>query len=173
MKAPDVEKFKAPLINESLADTIIVYIIIKRLATPFEEWDAYKRGIIDKDGKKLREPVTFEERRAWTALDRFIWNMKKVLTRFVGPSKMAAILTGAYLLKDSIKPIFNALCEKYKEDIDGLTAAKQLEVLQMIRKVEAANPLKESHGNELDMILAVKSVKKQVDPEEVRRVFGI
>ena len=36
-------------------DLLITYRIIKLLVTPFEKQEAYKYGIIDKDGKVLRK----------------------------------------------------------------------------------------------------------------------
>ena len=33
-----------------IVDLFMVYNFVKRLATPFEEWEAYKLGIIDEDG---------------------------------------------------------------------------------------------------------------------------
>ena len=35
-------------------DVLITYRIIKMLITPFEKQDAYKYGIIDKNGKQAR-----------------------------------------------------------------------------------------------------------------------
>ena len=89
------------LINESISDSIVVYLILKKLMKPFKEWEAYKHGIIDKDGKKLKKPLTSAEKKSWTMLDRFVARLKWVMQKFVGKSKMAAALTTAYLLKDS------------------------------------------------------------------------
>ena len=36
-----------------IVDLFMVFQFVKRLATPFKEWDAYKLGIIDEDGKIL------------------------------------------------------------------------------------------------------------------------
>ena len=37
-----------------IVDLFLVYNMVKRLATPFNEWEAYKRGIIDERGKILK-----------------------------------------------------------------------------------------------------------------------
>ena len=39
------------LINETLSDTIVTYMVLKRLVRPWEEWEAYKLGIIDDKGE--------------------------------------------------------------------------------------------------------------------------
>ena len=36
-------------------DLIITYRVVKMLVTPFEKTEAFKRGIIDADGKVLRK----------------------------------------------------------------------------------------------------------------------
>ena len=60
-----------------IVDLFLVYQFIKRLATPFEKWDAYELGIIDKDGnilKKRKELRTVKERDAWGKFDVMISN---------------------------------------------------------------------------------------------------
>ena len=37
-------------------DLFVTYRFIKLLTTPFEKTDAYKFGIIDKEGNRIREP---------------------------------------------------------------------------------------------------------------------
>ena len=38
---------------KGVVDLAAIYMFLKRLVTPFEQWDAYKTGLIDKDGKVL------------------------------------------------------------------------------------------------------------------------
>lgn len=90
------------LLTESLIGSVSIYMITKRLMTDFKDWDAYKLGIIDSNGNKLKAPVTFQERQSWDILTRFCCNIKKIATKFMGKSKFAAYFTAAYLLKDSI-----------------------------------------------------------------------
>ena len=40
-------------------DLFLLYQFIKRLATPFKEWDAYELGIIDAKGKQLKKRKDF------------------------------------------------------------------------------------------------------------------
>ena len=37
-------------------DLFVTYRFIKLLTTPFEKTDAFKLGIIDKDGNRIRKP---------------------------------------------------------------------------------------------------------------------
>ena len=38
-----------------LVDTLITYRVIKLLVTPFDRQEAFKQGIIDKDGNVLKK----------------------------------------------------------------------------------------------------------------------
>lgn len=89
------------LLVESFADTIILYSLLKKLNLSWEEWPAYELGIIDNNGKLLRLPRNPEERKSWTMLDKFIANLKRILQKFIGKSKLTSYLTSTYLLKDS------------------------------------------------------------------------
>jgi hypothetical protein len=65
-------------------DLIITYRVIKLLVTPFERQEAFKYGIIDKDGnvlKKYRTLQTTNEKKAYTILHRFVFNLKRILKR--------------------------------------------------------------------------------------------
>ena len=41
-----------------LADTYMIYQVLKRLTTPFDETKAFELGLIDKDGKLLKKAKT-------------------------------------------------------------------------------------------------------------------
>lgn len=122
------------LMGESLSDTVVTYVVLKRLTKPWTEWEAYKLGIIDEKGKKLKTPISFDERAAWTVLDRFIWNLKKIMEKFVGGTKLASYLTATYLLRDNIRP---HILMKVKDGADlgclsEMTYAKQ----EMLFKID-------------------------------------
>lgn len=56
--------------------------ILKMLSTDFKNMDAYKQGIIDKDGnvlKKSHQLKTQAEKKAYTYLDRLVVILKKVM----------------------------------------------------------------------------------------------
>ena len=63
-------------------DLLITYRVIKMLVTPFDSTDAYKLGIIDKNGKVLRKAKTLKtpkEKDAYTLLHRFVFNLKRLI----------------------------------------------------------------------------------------------
>ena len=63
---------------------VITYRVVKLLATPFERQEAFKYGIIDKEGKVLRKFRTLKttaEKKAYTMLHRFVFNLKRILQK--------------------------------------------------------------------------------------------
>ena len=65
-------------------DLVITYRVVKLLVTPFEKQEAFKQGIIDKDGKVLRKYRTLKttaEKKSYTILHRFVFNLKRVLQK--------------------------------------------------------------------------------------------
>jgi len=65
-------------------DLVITYRVIKLLITPFEKQEAFKQGIIDKDGKVLRRNRTLKttaEKKSYTLLHRFVFNLKRLLQK--------------------------------------------------------------------------------------------
>jgi hypothetical protein len=87
-----------------IVDLYLVYSFIRRLATPFNEWEAYKLGIIDDKGTVLRKRktlVTREEKRAFGIFDVMILNLKKLLAKIPGgSSRIASYAAALYLIRE-------------------------------------------------------------------------
>ena len=82
-------------------DALITYRIIKLLVTPFERQEAYKYGIIDADGKVLKKAKTLKterERKAYTVLHRFIFNLKRILKRVGLGSRLGSFAVSLALM---------------------------------------------------------------------------
>src|SRR6056300_810243 len=87
-----------------VVDLFLVYQFVRRLATPFNKWDAYKLGIIDEKGnvliprKKLR---TKKQEMAWGRFDILVANLKKLLAKVPGGStRLASYAAALYLIKE-------------------------------------------------------------------------
>ena len=87
-----------------MIDIFLLYQFIRRLSTPFEEWDAYKLGIIDKDGNILRKSKTLrlkKEREAFGKFDVMILKIKKLLAKVPGgESRIASYAAALWLIKE-------------------------------------------------------------------------
>lgn len=102
-----------------LVDLFLVYQFISRLVTPFDQWDAYRLGIIDEKGKVLRKRTTLstqEERSAWGYFDILAANIKKILQKVPGgESKLISYAAAGLLLKEQEK-----LEKMSEEEIEAL-----------------------------------------------------
>lgn len=87
-----------------LVDLYLVYQFLRRLTTPFEEWDAYKLGIIDKDGnilKKKEQRKTAAEKDAFGTFDLMILKLKKLLAKVPGgESRLASYAAALWLIRE-------------------------------------------------------------------------
>ena len=88
-------------------DLFVVYRFLKLLVTPWKKQDAYKLGIIDKDGKALKRARDLgleSERSAFTLLHRLVFNCKRIMSKipFVR-SQLGTYATALFLLKEHYK----------------------------------------------------------------------
>tara|TARA_R110002020_G_scaffold20883_1_gene70744 strand:- start:1277 stop:1762 length:486 start_codon:yes stop_codon:yes gene_type:complete len=82
-------------------DLIITYRVIKLLSTPFNRQEAYKYGIIDDKGKVLKKFKTLqkpEEKKAYTLLHRFVFNLKRILQKIGLGSRLGSFAVALGLL---------------------------------------------------------------------------
>jgi len=82
----------------SAIDSIIAIRVLRILTTPFEQMDAYKLGIIDKTGKKIKNPSTAKEYEAYNMLYRLVIRLKKVLEKVPVENKNFLSYAAAYAL---------------------------------------------------------------------------
>ncbi len=93
-------------------DLFVTYRFIKLLVTPFEKQEAYKLGIIDKDGNRIKKSGTnkatdlntIEEKNAYTILHKLVFNIKKIFGKVPGlRTKLGTYAAALFLLKDTFK----------------------------------------------------------------------
>jgi|TARA_E500000318_G_scaffold43237_1_gene41157 hypothetical protein len=92
-----------------LVSAYMVYQFIRLLVTPFEKTDAFKLGIIDKNGKylkKQRELLTTDEKKASTLFHRLVFNIKKLLAKVPGgQSRLGTFAAALYLIKEEVEKV--------------------------------------------------------------------
>jgi len=81
-------------------DLIITYRVVKMLVTPFEKFKAFELGIIDKDGKNLikMKQVKGSDRKHYTMLHRFVFNLKRILRKVGLGSRLGGFAVALALL---------------------------------------------------------------------------
>ena len=98
-----MEPVRQNLTEGQAIDLFVAYRFLRILTTPWEDQEAYKLGIIDKDGKLLRRRNTLKtdaEKKSFTLLHRLIFNLKRILHKIpVVRSKIGTYATALYLLK--------------------------------------------------------------------------
>ena len=125
-------------------DLLITYRIVKLLVTPFEKQEAFKFGIIDKDGKvlkKFKQLKREKERRAYTILHRFVFNLKRILKRVGLGSKLASFAVALGLLIKEDKNYF-----EHKSLIESA-------VISYLKDTEQFIDLLKEEGNVPDYII--------------------
>ena len=94
-------------------DLFVTYRFLRLLTTPFENTDAFKLGIIDEKGNRIRLPKstkpavelsTSELQSAYTILHKLIFNIKKLFNKIPGlRTKVGTYAAALFLLKDTFK----------------------------------------------------------------------
>ena len=94
-------------------DLFVTYRFLKLLTTPFEKQDAYKLGIIDKNGHRIKkekstqpavELSTTELKNSYTILHKLVFNIKKIFAKVPGlRSEVGTYAAALFLLKDTFK----------------------------------------------------------------------
>ena len=91
-------------ILKTAADLVYTIRFLKLLVTPFEKTDAYKSGIIDKDGKKNKD-FSFDKvedrenyRSHYTPFHRLVYNLKRLMAKVPGGQSVVARYGAALML---------------------------------------------------------------------------
>ena len=94
-------------------DLFVTYRFLKLLTTPFNKTEAFKLGIIDKDGHRILKPkstkpeveiATTAQKNAYTILHKLVFNIKKLFNKVPGlKTKVGTYAAALFLLKDTFK----------------------------------------------------------------------
>ena len=97
-------------------DLFVTYRFIKLLTTPFQKTEAFKLGIIDKDGNRIMKDSVSrgkipavplektQEKNAYTILHKLVFNIKKIFQKVPGlRTKVGTYAAALFLLKDTFK----------------------------------------------------------------------
>jgi len=98
-------------------DLFVTYRFLKLLTTPFEKQDAFKFGIIDKNGNRIKkqnstkpavELITTELKNSYTILHKLVFNIKKIFAKVPGlRTKLGTYAAALFLLKDTFRESVN------------------------------------------------------------------
>ena len=126
-------------------DNLIAFRILYMLITPFEKSEAYKLGIVDKNGnqlKKIRDLKTADEKDAYNYLTKLVFKIKRIIAKVPGGSNQFASLVAAYWL---VKESYSTQCSINEEEYirvlssleRGLTLVEEeLEIEEFVSMME-------------------------------------
>tara|TARA_B100000953_G_scaffold289052_1_gene272695 strand:- start:3832 stop:4584 length:753 start_codon:yes stop_codon:yes gene_type:complete len=132
-------------------DYYLAYQFLKKLTTPFNKTEAFKLGIIDKNGKVLRKrkELSSKERDSYKIMDTIAFNLKKLLQKLPGgKSKIASLGAALFLMKEEtiIKESFpqssffeyhrNSFEEEFKQFINSQECFDSLQGMAQYLKEE-------------------------------------
>jgi len=114
----------------SVVGTFVAIKFIQLFSKPFKKWDAYRLGLIDEKGKKLRNAENQAERNEFVSWKNLIRKLKIILEKLpLGPFKgrLASLAASFWLLKEDLdsqgyngEEIINILYERVLEDTPNL-----------------------------------------------------
>ena len=127
-----------------IVDLLITYRIVKLISTPWEQQEAFKFGIIDKNGnvlKKSNKLNTEAEKDSYTILHRFVFNLKRILQKVgMGSSLSSFAVALAFILKEDKELV------KHKSLIESTVVSylKQIDVYdKLLNEVKVIKENKE------------------------------
>ena len=99
------------------ADLVYTLRFLRLLTTAWEDTNAFKLGLIDNTGKKLKKPKTEEEKSAYNLFHRLVYNIKKLINKVPGgKSKFASYASALLLLREH----FDLSDENIEKILDAL-----------------------------------------------------
>ena len=94
-------------------DLFVTYRFLKLLTTPFNKTDAFKFGIIDEKGNRIKEEgstlpkvklATSQLQNSYTILHKLVFNIKKIFEKVPGlRTKVGSYAAALFLLKDTFR----------------------------------------------------------------------
>jgi len=116
-------------------DLVYTFRFLKLLVTPFEKTNAFKLGLIDDQGKKLRKADTTEEKSAYNPFHRIVFNIKKLIAKAPGGStRIASYASALFLIKEkydiSDKNLSKMIAESGIDQLDILAEQSEWYMLE-------------------------------------------
>ena len=91
---------------KTAGDLVYTFRFIRMLVLKWPEWDAYKQGIIDDNGKRVKSVKidTQAKKDAWTPFIRLCANIKRLVSKIPGGgSRLGGFVSALYLIKENGK----------------------------------------------------------------------
>jgi len=156
------------------ADRIFALRFLRLLTTPWKKTGAYKEGIIDDKGRKLRKPKTAKEKNVYNLFHKLVFNLKRLLNKIpFGKSTLASYAAALWLIKEHTGLSEKLLAECLYE-YTGYNPMKDAESVQNIPLKEGRHQIAEhvilKDGSML--VAEALEVKISKQPKMIGTIFG-
>lgn len=165
------------------ADLAYTFRFIRMLVLDWKSWDAYKEGLIDEDGKRIKgiKIDSDAKRNAYTPFIRLCANIKRLLSKIPGGgSKLGSFAAALFLIKEkyslSDNHLEKALRKSGVDTLDFLNEENQwfmLEDKQLspgVYRVKEAKMLNSTHE---ELVMPKDQIKVFDNAYPVGDVFGL
>lgn len=161
---------------------VYTFRFIRMLVMDWKNWDAYKQGVIDEKGKRIKsQPLDTDERKSsYTPFIRLSANIKRLLGKVPGlGSGLGSFAAGLFLIKERFnlddKKLAKIMEEVGLKPDDFLAENNQWFILEDGTVSPGVYRIKSAKicNRTLDEIVLPKDQIKIYDGESVGDVFGI
>jgi hypothetical protein len=102
------------------ADFVYALRFLRLLTMPWRKTEAYKQGIIDNKGNKLKKPETSKEKNAYNTFHKLVFNIRRLLGKIpFGKSTIARYGAALWLIKEKTN-ISDKKLGKVLKEITGI-----------------------------------------------------
>ena len=164
-------------------DLVYTFRFLKLLVQKWEDTDAFKLGLIDEKGKRIKSKGlnTSEERGAYTTFHRLVYNIKRLLEKIPGgSSRLGTYAAALFLLKEHFGVTDKNLQKITKESgIDVLDMLEEQHSWYLLEDAQLAPGVYRVKNDKVisetldDIVIAKDKIKIGDDCFPVGDVFGI
>ena len=163
------------------ADLAYTFRFIRMMAMDWKNWDAYKLGIIDENGKRQRNVKldNDEKKSAYTPFIRLAANLKRLVSAVPGGgSKLGSFASALFLIKEKVgEKGIKSICEEMNvEVLDFLNEKNEwflLDEKQLSPGIYRVQNPKLLNGSCAEMVWSKDQVRVQEECYPVGDVFGV
>ena len=170
-------------IVKTAADLTYTFRFIRMLVMDWKEWDAYKLGLIDENGKRNRNEKldSTEKKAAYTPFIRLCANIKRLVSSVPGGgSKLGSFASALFLIKEQYNlndSNVDSICKKM--GINKLDIVLESNNWYMLDDGSIAPGIYRIHENKLinktcdDIVWKKDQIRIEDNCQPVGEVFGI
>jgi hypothetical protein len=147
-----------------IVSAFTVYKFIQAITTPFEQMDAHRLGIIDRQGNFLKsydELTTHQEKEAASIFNRLIINIKKIFNMVPDPrvkAMLTSLPTAIFLVKEDVITL-GGDGDEFEKFIYELFLEKGIDLKEEYMNRDFQEIIKEEASNTIGYVFGVPIYK--------------